>query len=129
MRGTLALVPAVVDAVAPLPVVAAGGIADARGIAAAFMLGACGVMLGTRFYGSREALATPAAQQALLTASGDDTVRGAVFDRLRGWDWPAGYSLRTLANDMTARWPGQAAGLERRPRRAARGFRTRARQR
>ncbi len=111
LRGTLALVPAVVDAVAPLPVVAAGGIGDARGIAAAFMLGACGVMLGTRFYGSREALATPAAQQALLTASGDETVRGAVFDRLRGWTWPAGYSLRTLANDMTARWPDQATGL------------------
>ncbi len=111
MRGTLALVPAVVDAVAPLPVVAAGGIADARGIAAAFMLGACGVMLGTRFYASREALVSSEAKQALLSASGDDTVRGAVFDRLRGWDWPAGYSLRTLANDMTARWPGAAAGL------------------
>jgi nitronate monooxygenase len=111
MRGTFALVPAVVDAVAPLPVVAAGGIADGRGIAAALMLGACGVMLGTRFYASREARVSPQAQQALLNASGDDTVRGAVFDRLRGWDWPAGYSLRTLANDMTARFPGQAADL------------------
>lgn len=111
MRGTMGLVPAVVDAVAPLPVLAAGGIADARGIAAAFMLGACGVMLGTRFYGSREALASRQAKQALLDASGDDTVRGAVFDRLRGWDWPPGYSLRTLANEMTARWPGAAEGL------------------
>lgn len=111
MRGTFALVPAVVDAVGSVPVVAAGGIADARGIAAAFMLGACGVMLGSRFYGSREALTSPQAQQALLSASGDDTVRGAVFDLLRGWDWPAGYSLRTLANDMTARWAGEAAGL------------------
>ncbi len=111
MRGTLALVPAVVDAVASVPVVAAGGIADARGIAAAFMLGACGVMLGSRFYGSREALASSQAKQAVLSASGDDTVRGAVFDRLRGWDWPTGYSLRTLANDMTARWPGEAVGL------------------
>ncbi len=112
MRGTFALVPAVVDAVAPLPVVAAGGIADGRGIAAALMLGACGVMLGTRFYASREARVSAQAQQALLNASGDDTVRGAVFDRLRGWDWPAGYSLRTLANDMTARFPGQAADLD-----------------
>ena len=111
MRGTFALVPAVVDAVGSVPVVAAGGIADGRGIAAAFMLGACGVMLGSRFYGSREALTSPQAQQALLSASGDDTVRGAVFDLLRGWDWPAGYSLRTLANDMTARWAGEAAGL------------------
>ena len=113
MRGTLALVPAVVDALGDLPVVAAGGIADARGVAAAFMLGACGVMLGSRFYASREALAHAAAKQAVLHASGDDTVRGAVFDRLRGWQWPAAYSLRTLANDMTARWPGAARGLER----------------
>ena len=111
MRGTFALVPAVVDAVSPLPVVAAGGIADGRGIAAALMLGACGVMLGSRFYASREARVSPQAQQAVLNASGDDTVRGAVFDRLRGWDWPAGYSLRTLANDMTTRFPGQAAAL------------------
>ncbi|MBK8956994.1 MAG: nitronate monooxygenase [Proteobacteria bacterium] len=110
-RGTLALVPAVVDAVAPLPVVAAGGIGDGRGIAAALVLGARGVMLGTRLYGSREALAPAAAQQALLAASGDATVRGAVFDRLRGYEWPAGYALRTLANDMTARWPGDAAAL------------------
>ena len=113
MRGTMALVPAVVDAVGDLPVVAAGGIADARGIAAALMLGACGVMLGSRFYASREALAHATAKQAVLHASGDDTVRGAVFDRLRGWQWPAAYSLRTLANDMTARWPGAARGLER----------------
>ncbi len=112
MRGTLALVPAVVDAVGAVPVVAAGGIGDARGIAAAFMLGACGVMLGSRFYASREALVHPNAQQAVLQASGDDTVRGAVFDRLRGWVWPDAYSLRTLHNDMTARWPAQASGLE-----------------
>lgn len=110
-RGTMALVPAVVDAVGALPVVAAGGIADARGIAAAFMLGACGVMLGSRFYASREALAAASAKQAVLAASGDDTVRGAVFDHLRGWRWPAGYSLRTLANDMTARWPDAAHGV------------------
>lgn len=110
-RGTFALVPAVVDVVGELPVVAAGGIADARGIAAAFMLGASGVMLGSRFYASREALADASAKQAVVAASGDDTVRGAVFDHLRGWQWPDGYSLRTLANDMTARWPGQALGL------------------
>lgn len=110
-RGTLALVPAVVDAVGALPVVAAGGIGDARGVAAAFMLGACGVMLGSRFYASREALVHPNAKHAVLHASGDDTVRGAVFDRLRGWSWPDGYSLRTLRNDMTARWPLQASGL------------------
>ena len=110
-RSTFPLVPAVVDAVAPLPVVAAGGIADGRGLAAALMLGAGGAMLGSRFYATREALASAPAKQVLVGASGDDTVRGAIFDRLRGWDWPPAYSLRTLANDMTARWPGEAAGL------------------
>ncbi|MES3012178.1 MAG: nitronate monooxygenase, partial [Pseudomonadota bacterium] len=55
-RATLALVPAVVDAVTPIPVVAAGGIADGRGLAAVLMLGAHGALIGTRFYASDEAL-------------------------------------------------------------------------
>src|SRR5262245_48778351 len=54
IRGTLGLVPAVVDAVAPIPVVAAGGIADGRGLAAALALGAAGVSMGTRFLATRE---------------------------------------------------------------------------
>src|SRR5918998_3703704 len=53
---TLPLVPAVIDAVSATPVLAAGGIADGRGLAAAMMLGAQGVLIGTRFYASREAL-------------------------------------------------------------------------
>jgi nitronate monooxygenase len=56
MRGTMGLVPAVVDAVAPIPVVAAGGIADGRGLAAALSLGAAGVLMGTRFAATRESL-------------------------------------------------------------------------
>ena len=59
-RGTIGLVPAVVDAVAPIPVVAAGGIADGRGLAAALALGAAGVSMGTRFTASRESLWDPA---------------------------------------------------------------------
>src|SRR5207237_5537708 len=54
-RGTFPLVPAVVDAVAPIPVIAAGGIADGRGLAAALMLGAHGALIGTRFYATPEA--------------------------------------------------------------------------
>lgn len=111
-RSTLPLVPAVVDAVAPLPVVAAGGIADGRGIAAAFCLGAAGVALGSRFYTCPEALSHPAARAAAVAASGDDTTRSPVFDRLRGYgDWPPDYALRTLANTTTASWadaPGSA---------------------
>lgn len=53
-RGTLALVPAVVDAVVPIPVLAAGGVADGRGLAAALMLGAQRALIGTRFYASAE---------------------------------------------------------------------------
>ncbi|MBX9607494.1 MAG: nitronate monooxygenase [Gammaproteobacteria bacterium] len=111
-RGTLPLVPAVVDAVAPLPVVAAGGIADGRGLAAALLLGASGAMIGSRFYASQESLAFAAGRAAALAASGDDTVKGAVYDRLRGYDWPPGYALRTLSNDLTSRWPSEAAGLD-----------------
>ncbi len=111
-RGSLALLPAVVDAVAPLPVVAAGGIADGRGLAAALLLGAAGAMLGTRFYASRESLAHPQLKQAALAAGGDDTVRSAVFDRLRGWHWPPGYALRTLANDTTRRFAADPLAFE-----------------
>ncbi len=71
--GKLALVPAVVDAVAPIPVLAAGGIADGRGLAAALMLGAQGALSGTRFYASDEALGSPRARDHIVAARGDDT--------------------------------------------------------
>lgn len=109
LRGTMALLPAVVDAVAPLPVVAAGGIADGRGMAAAFMLGAQGVLCGTAFYACDESLAHAEAKHRLVVASGDDTLKSPLFDQLRGLDWPEGpWSLRTLRNPLaehlTARW-------------------------
>jgi nitronate monooxygenase len=100
-RATLPLVPAVVDAVAPVPVVAAGGIADGRGLAAALMLGATGAVMGTRFYCSQESLAPAAAKSCALRAGGDDTTQSSVFDILRGYDWPGPYKLRTLGNRMT----------------------------
>jgi nitronate monooxygenase len=102
LRGTMALVPAVVDAVAPLPVVAAGGIADGRGIAAALMLGAQGVLCGTAFYACNESLAHPEAKRRLVAASGDDTFKGPLFDQLRGLDWPEGpWGLRALRNAIS----------------------------
>lgn len=98
-RGTMALVPAVVDAVAPLPVVAAGGIADGRGLAAALMLGASGALCGTVFYACDESLAHEEAKRRLVRAGGDDTVNGPIFDLLRGLEWPDGpWSLRTMRN-------------------------------
>jgi nitronate monooxygenase len=113
-RGTLALVPAVVDAVAPLPVVAAGGVADGRGMAAAFMLGASGVLCGTAFYACHESLAHDHAKRRVVAASGDDTLKSTLFDRVRGLDWPAGpWSLRTLRNGYAERWAGDLAAVER----------------
>jgi len=106
-RGTLALVPAIADAVSPTPVVAAGGIADGRGLAAALMLGAAGVLIGTRFFASQEALGNPAIKQRLVEGKGDETLRTSVFDLVRKIDWPKAFSGRALANDFTRQWHGR----------------------
>lgn len=112
LRGTMAFVPAVVDAVSPVPVLAAGGIADGRGLVAALMLGAAGVLCGTVFYATGESLGHPAAKQRLLEASGDDTVKSPVFDMIRGLEWPPGpWQLRTLRNEFSQRWADDLPGL------------------
>src|SRR5437764_4669974 len=72
---TMTLVPQVVDAVSPIPVVAAGGIFDGRGLAAALMMGAWGVNLGTRFIATQESPATAAWKQAIAAASSEDTMK------------------------------------------------------
>lgn len=114
MRGTMALVPAVVDAVGEVPVIAAGGIADGRGAAAARMLGAGGVMCGTVFYAASESLAAVGAKQRLVEASGDHTCKSEVFDLVRGRDWPPGpWQLRTLSNRFSDRWRDDVEGLRR----------------
>jgi nitronate monooxygenase len=110
-RGTMGLVPAVVDAVAPIPVVAAGGIADGRGLAAALALGAAGVSMGTRFTASRESLWDQAMKNAALAAGGDETQQTRVFDVVRGAPWPSIYPGRALRNDFSARWHGQEDAL------------------
>jgi nitronate monooxygenase len=110
-RGGLGLVPAVVDAVGALPVVAAGGIADGRGLAAALALGATGALIGTRFYASEEALGLPAAKQRLVEGGGDETLRTTIFDLVRKIDWPTPFTGRALSNDFIRRWHGKEAGL------------------
>ena len=96
---TLALVPRVVDAVAPVPVVAAGGIADGRGLAAVLALGGVGAWVGTRFLAAREAEIHPEYRRRILAASEADTFYGTLFDR--GWpDAPH----RTLRNSTTEAW-------------------------
>jgi len=110
-RGTMGLVPAVVDAVAPIPVVAAGGIADGRGLAAALALGAAGVSMGTRFTASRESLWDQSMKAETLRAGGDDTAQTRVFDIVRAAAWPASYPGRALRNAFSARWHGQEDAL------------------
>ena len=110
-RGTMGLVPAVVDAVAPIPVVAAGGIADGRGLAAALALGAAGVLMGTRFTASRESLWDQAMKSVTLAAGGDQTEQTRVFDVVRGAAWPAMHPGRALRNEFSARWNGHEEAL------------------
>lgn len=113
VRSTLPLVPAVVDAVHPIPVLAAGGVADGRGLAAALSLGAAGALVGTRFYAAEEAIADNAVKQRLLTANGDETLRTRVFDIVRGLAWPEAFTGRAIANEFTAAWHGREDGLQR----------------
>ncbi|MBC8037778.1 MAG: nitronate monooxygenase [Rhizobiales bacterium] len=110
-RATFALVPAVVDAVHPIPILAAGGIADGRGLAAALMLGASGALIGTRLWATPEALGHNNVKELLLKSSGDTTMRTRIFDIIRELDWPEGYSGRALANEFTAAWHGREAEL------------------
>jgi nitronate monooxygenase len=111
-RGTMPLVPSVIDAVGDRTiVVAAGGIADGRGLAAALSLGAEGALMGSRFYCATEASVDDEAQALAATASGDRTVRSSVIDHVRGKTWPEMYKLRTLPNAYLEKWHGNETGL------------------
>jgi nitronate monooxygenase len=107
-RSTMTLVPEVADLIAKLSpetlLCAAGGIADGRGLAAALMLGADGVVMGSRLWASEEANVPNTMHQAALHASGDDTIRTSVMDIARKLDWPDRYSAHVLKNAFTERW-------------------------
>ncbi len=102
--GTMPLVPSVVDAVGKVPVVAAGGIADGRGMAAALALGAAGVWIGTRFLASNEIAIHPEYQRRILAAGENDTV---YCENLFDGGWPNA-PHRALRNSTYANW--DAAG-------------------
>jgi nitronate monooxygenase len=108
---TLAFVPAVVDLVAPVPVLGAGGIADGRGVAAALALGAAGALIGTRFLATAEALADPDAKKAIVDGGGEETERSSVLDIARGSRWPLEYTGRTLGHPFLDRWRDAEAEL------------------
>ncbi|MEK7216587.1 MAG: nitronate monooxygenase, partial [Chloroflexota bacterium] len=106
---TLSLVPQVVDAVAPIPVVAAGGIFDGRGLAAALMLGAAGVNLGTRFLASNESQIEPDWLEAILKANSEDAVKAEVLNDIMPLPGRAGYGtvLRALPTPFLKDWSGR----------------------
>jgi nitronate monooxygenase len=103
-RSTLPFVPAVVDLVAPVPVLAAGGIADGRGLAAALVLGASGALIGTRFQATQEAVVDPEIKKAIVDGRGEETERSSVLDIVSGSRWPRRYTGRTLPHPFLDQW-------------------------
>jgi NAD(P)H-dependent flavin oxidoreductase YrpB (nitropropane dioxygenase family) len=103
---TAVLIPMIVDAVSPTPVMAAGGIADGRGFAAALALGAEGILLGTRFLASEECGLHPNFKQAILDSDGHDTVLTEIPDIAANQVWPGAMS-RAKRNRFVERWAGQ----------------------
>ena len=95
-----------------MPVLAAGGIASARGLAAVLAAGAAGAWLGTVFATCAEALTSAAVRDALLAAGGAATVTTRVFDVAQGFRWPATIPERVLRNDFVDRWDGHDAELD-----------------
>lgn len=114
-RSTFTLVPDVADLVAARSpetlVVAAGGVADGRGLAAALALGADGALVGTRLWASAEALVSPRAQRRAVEACGDDTLRTRVYDVVRQLDWPADFTVRALGSRFLDTWHGNDDAL------------------
>lgn len=100
--GLSSLVPAVVDAVAPVPVIAAGGIADGRGVAAALALGAEAVCVGTRLVASREACAHDEYKRRVVSATADDITRTSIF----GPEWPD-QPMKVIRNRVVREFAGR----------------------
>ncbi|MDT5018453.1 MAG: nitronate monooxygenase [Mycobacterium sp.] len=115
-RGTFTLVPEVADMLArtspdTLPV-AAGGVADGRGLAAALALGADGVLVGTRLCASEESLVKPLHKRAIVESDGDATLRTHLPDIIRDLPWPREFTARIQRNAFVNRWHGQEAELK-----------------
>jgi nitronate monooxygenase len=115
-RATFTLVPEIADFIEKSStntlLCAAGGISDGRGLAAALMLGAEGVLIGSRFWASNEALVHPNMHQAAIQATGDDTIRSSAMDIARNIEWPERYTARVLRNEFTDKWHHDIASLK-----------------
>ncbi|HZQ50364.1 MAG TPA: nitronate monooxygenase family protein [Candidatus Dormibacteraeota bacterium] len=105
---TFALVPQTVDVVKPVPVIAAGGIADGRGLAAALMLGAQGVLMGTRFLATVECHGRGHSKDVLLNSLGSQTVSSKLWDDVMGEVWP-GAQVRTIRHPILDQWAKRPA--------------------
>lgn len=110
---TFPLTRMVVRAVAPIPVLAAGGIADGEGTAAALMLGAHGVLLGTRLLATDESPLPAGYKQAIVASDGHDTVISEIPDVAQGRVWPGAYA-RVRVNAFVKEWSGREGELRRR---------------
>jgi nitronate monooxygenase len=103
---TLTLLQIILGAVGT-PVVAAGGIASARGLAAVLAAGAQGAWIGTPLLVAHEAGNTPDARARIVAAKENETVLTRLFDRTLGIPWPARYPGRAIQNEFTLRWHGR----------------------
>ena len=114
-RAVVTLVPEIADLLAARSadtlLLAAGGIADGRGLAAALVLGADGVLLGSRLWATQESLPSAAAKQHAVQCDGDSTARSPVFDILRRKNWPAPYDFRAVRNALHRQWEGRIPEL------------------
>lgn len=109
--GTLPLLDDVLDAVT-VPVLAGGGIASPRSLAAVLAAGASGAWVGTRLAACPEALSGDGSRRALIAARATDTAVTRAFDVARGRPWPARFPARVLVNDFVARWSGHEDALD-----------------
>jgi len=118
-RSTFTLVPEIADYLAAHApntlLLAAGGVADGRGLAAALMLGADGVLVGSRLWATTESLAAQGAKTQATLTSGDGTARSQVFDILRRKNWPAPYDFRAIRNDLHRALEGDVGALKANP--------------
>jgi nitronate monooxygenase len=108
--GTLPLLDTVLDVVS-VPVLAGGGIASPRSLAAVLAAGASGAWVGTRLAACPEALTGDDSRRALIAARATDTAVSRVFDVAQGRPWPARFPSRVLANDFVERWTGREDAL------------------
>ncbi len=115
-RSTLAFVPEVADWLAAHApgtlLLAAGGVADGRTLAAVQTLGADGALVGSRLWATQESLAAPGAKAQAVATDGDGTARTAIFDILRRKNWPAPYDFRAIRNALHRQWEGRIDALQ-----------------